>query len=217
MLRVVDPDGATVYEVDPGAQRVMPAERADLMNHVLQRVITDGTGTAADIGRPAAGKTGTTQDNTNAWFVGYTPQLGAAVWMGYAAEGQRQMDDVRGRAVTGGGLPSEIWQRFMAAAVDGMDTGTFTAPPDDLLQPPTSPPPTAEPTTTEPEETTTTTEQETTTTSEATTTTTEVVETTTTTAAPTTTTTPPSTTTTAPAVSEGAGVGRGGDDGATPP
>jgi len=143
--RVTKADGAIIFSVEPELQRVMPEERADLMNHVLTEVIADGTGTAADIGRPAAGKTGTTQDNTNAWFVGYTPRLGAAVWMGYGAEGKRRMDDVRGRAVTGGGLPAQIWQRFMAAAVEPLDTGTFVPPRAEDLNPTTSAPATTSP------------------------------------------------------------------------
>jgi penicillin-binding protein 1A len=156
--RVTEANGAVLYRAEPELEPVVPAERADLMNHVLSEVIVDGTGTAADIGRPAAGKTGTTQDNTNAWFVGYTPRLGAAVWMGYGAEGRRQMDDVRGRRVTGGGLPAQIWQRFMAAAVEPLDTGSFVAPRDEDLNPTTSAPPTtarrAAPTTAPPPTTT---------------------------------------------------------------
>ncbi|CAA9255295.1 MAG: Multimodular transpeptidase-transglycosylase [uncultured Acidimicrobiales bacterium] len=140
--RVTEANGAVLYRAEPELEPVVPAERADLMNHVLREVIVDGTGTAADIGRPAAGKTGTTQDNTNAWFVGYTPRLGAAVWMGYGAEGRREMKDVRGRRVTGGGLPAQIWQRFMAAAVEPLDTGSFVAPRDEDLDPTTSAPPT---------------------------------------------------------------------------
>ncbi len=74
-----------------------------------------GTGTAAAIGRPAAGKTGTTQEYRDAWFVGYTPQVSAAVWVGYPEE-QREMKDVHGRRVTGGSFPAEIWAAFMKAA-----------------------------------------------------------------------------------------------------
>ena len=58
---------------------------ADNVTNVLQGVIAGGTGTAAQLGRPAAGKTGTTSNYTNAWFVGYTPTLSTAVWMGNAA------------------------------------------------------------------------------------------------------------------------------------
>ncbi len=69
----------------PSTVSVLPANVADNVTNVLQGVITGGTGTAAQLGRPAAGKTGTTSNYTNAWFVGYTPTLSAAVWMGNAA------------------------------------------------------------------------------------------------------------------------------------
>ena len=83
---------------------------------------------AANIGKPVAGKTGTTQDNRDAWFVGYTPKLTAAVWMGYVgAPGAevRFMDDVHGREVTGGSFPAEIWAKFMRAATEGVDAGSL--------------------------------------------------------------------------------------------
>ncbi|MEX2659789.1 MAG: PBP1A family penicillin-binding protein [Acidimicrobiales bacterium] len=140
--RVTGPDGAILHTAEPERERVMERRHADLINEVLQRVVTDGTGTAADIGRPAAGKTGTTQDNTNAWFVGYTPTLGAAVWMGYGEEGQRPMEHVRGGAVTGGGLPAQIWQRFMTRAVAGLPAGDFTPPAEEEPDPPQAAPPT---------------------------------------------------------------------------
>jgi membrane peptidoglycan carboxypeptidase len=199
--RVTEANGAVLYEAEPVIEPVVPAERADLMNHVLSEVIADGTGTAADIGRPAAGKTGTTQDNTNAWFVGYTPRLGASVWMGYGAEGQRQMDDVRGRPVTGGGLPAQIWQRFMAAAVEPLDTGSFVPPREEDLDPTTSAPPTTErraaPTTTASPTTT-----ETTPTTEAPPTTADTVPPETTTTSPPTTAAPGTTTTEAPTTTQ---------------
>ena len=75
------------------------------MTNVLQGVITGGTGTAAQLGRPAAGKTGTTSNYTNAWFVGYTPTLSTAVWMGNASQpGRHRWATVEGRLTpsTGG-------------------------------------------------------------------------------------------------------------------
>jgi penicillin-binding protein 1A len=206
--QVTEANGAVLFSAEPDADRVMAQERADLINFVLRGVIDEGTGTAADIGRPAAGKTGTTQDNTNAWFVGYTPKLGAAVWMGYGAEGRKPMDDVRGRAVAGGGLPSEIWQRFMAAAVEPLDTGDFAPPRPEDLNPTTSAPPTTAPTTTASTSTSTST---TTTEPPETTTTEEPATTTTTTTAPATTTTaPPVTTTTAAPPAAGPAPAAGG-------
>jgi 1A family penicillin-binding protein len=130
--RVTDADGDELYEAHPRQDRALSEEHADVVNHVLRQVIERGTGRAADIGRPAAGKTGTTSDNTDAWFVGYTPDLGTAVWLGYR-EGARPMDRVHGRAVTGGSFPAQIWQRFMRAATRGTDVHDFVAPDPSLL------------------------------------------------------------------------------------
>jgi membrane peptidoglycan carboxypeptidase len=98
---------------------------AYLATDVLRGVISRGTGTAAGIGRPAAGKTGTTQKYRDAWFVGYTPDLVAAVWVGYP-ESQREMTDVHGRKVTGGSFPAEIWAAFMRKALEGREALDFT-------------------------------------------------------------------------------------------
>ena len=81
-------------------------------------MITAGTGTRAGIGRPAAGKTGTSQNWRDAWFVGFTPDLLTAVWVGN--------DDNRPMAkVTGGELPAEIWRRFMTIAEAGKPPADF--------------------------------------------------------------------------------------------
>jgi penicillin-binding protein 1A len=132
--QVSDSEGNIIYTADTRRERVLPDELADVVNHVLQTVIERGTGRAADIGRPAAGKTGTTTDNTDAWFVGYTPRVSTAVWMGYKDGTDRKMENVHGRAVTGGSFPAQIWQRFMSVALEGVDTGEFVEPPDDLIR-----------------------------------------------------------------------------------
>ncbi|MEA3019994.1 MAG: penicillin-binding protein [Actinomycetota bacterium] len=132
--KVMEVNGNVIYTAPAKRESVYPQQYADLINHVLQGVIKNGTGRAAAIGRPAAGKTGTTSQNTDAWFVGYTPKIDAAVWMGYKEGSDRKMASVHGQAVTGGSLPAQIWQRFMSAAVAGIDTGTFTEPPPDLLR-----------------------------------------------------------------------------------
>jgi penicillin-binding protein 1A len=79
------------------------------MNDMLRQVITDGTGRAAALPRPAAGKTGTTQDYRDAWFIGYTPGLVAGVWFG-------NDDNTPMNKVTGGSLPARAWRQFMLAA-----------------------------------------------------------------------------------------------------
>jgi penicillin-binding protein 1A len=133
----VDQDGnvAVLYERELSEQRVLSEQQADLVNHTLQTVINEGTGTGAAIGRPAAGKTGTSQESKDAWFVGYVPRLTAAVWMGYPdanwddpstpeTDPQIAPMNTRGIAVheresvTGGSLPAEIWAKFMRAVCD---------------------------------------------------------------------------------------------------
>ena len=86
--RVTDSDGNVLDQNSAVRTRVVDPGLAAIATSCLQQVITSGTGTAANIGRPAAGKTGTTQNYCDAWFVGYTPELVTAVWVGYPAEQQ---------------------------------------------------------------------------------------------------------------------------------
>ena len=103
----------------PGtSERVLPAGVAAEVTRVLQENMRSGTGRRAAVGRPAAGKTGTTDSHADAWFVGYTPDLAAAVWVGYP-EGEIAMRNVRGEPVTGGTLPAEIWSGFVRPALAG--------------------------------------------------------------------------------------------------
>ncbi len=96
-----------------GPGRVISPMLDSEMNRMLQGVIEDGTGRAAALPRPAAGKTGTTQDYRDAWFVGYTADLVAGVWLG-------NDDNAPMRKVTGGSLPAQAWRRFMLAATRSM-------------------------------------------------------------------------------------------------
>jgi penicillin-binding protein 1A len=141
--RVETADGEVRFQApDPPAERVLEEGPARAVNHALQAAVSDGTGSAARLDRPVAGKTGTTQNNGDAWFAGYTPEYVAVVWMGHPEGPDRRMDAVQGSTVTGGGLPSRIWHTFMSAAlVDVAPTG-FEPPPPDLLAAP-APPPTA--------------------------------------------------------------------------
>jgi penicillin-binding protein 1A len=110
--------GTTLFESHPEAERRISARVANQVTDVLKGVLQQGTGTAAHIGWPAAGKTGTTQDYRDAWFVGYTRQLATAVWMGYPGR-EVPMLDVGGIRVTGGSYPARIWHDFMAVAMVG--------------------------------------------------------------------------------------------------
>jgi penicillin-binding protein 1A len=108
-----------------------PAEDATLTS-ILQRVVTSGTGTRAGLpDRPTAGKTGTTDNYGDAWFVGYTPQLVVAVWVGYPNELKPMLHEFAGRPVAGGTLPALIWKEFMSAALkaNGDEPQTFSLAP----------------------------------------------------------------------------------------
>jgi penicillin-binding protein 1A len=100
---------------------------------MLKGVIEKGTGEAADIGRPAAGKTGTTQAYRDAWFCGYTPTLATSVWVGYP-DAAKEMTSVHGRKVTGGSFPAEIWAKFMDAALAGTAEKDFVRPEEGLAE-----------------------------------------------------------------------------------
>ena len=108
-----------------GSRQVIPAGVADEVTRVLQEVIAHGTGTAANPGRPAAGKTGTTSSLADAWFDGYTPDLAAAVWVGYP-QSRVPMTHVHGIQVFGGTFPAQIWRRFVTAALQGTPPRGFT-------------------------------------------------------------------------------------------
>ena len=127
ILKVVDKAGAVLFEAKHVAKKVVDPAIAYLTTDILKGVITGGTGTAAKIGRPAAGKTGTTQLNTDAWFVGYTPDLVASVWVGYPSA-KIPMNNVHGIKVTGGSFPARIWAAFMKAALKGTPATAFKRP-----------------------------------------------------------------------------------------
>ena len=141
IARIKDRTGKLVYEHKAkGVQFFAPAE-AGVLNAALQRVVSEGTGRAAAIGRPVIAKTGTTQENVDAWLVGATPQLASAVWVGYADN--KPMSSVHGRAVTGGSFPAAIFGELMRNAHRGLPVAPiFTASPDELglemIGPPTT-------------------------------------------------------------------------------
>jgi penicillin-binding protein 1A len=131
---------------DQGQQRIPPALAYEV-NDVLKGVISNGTAVAAQVGRPAAGKTGTTQDYRDAWFVGYTPNLATAVWMG-DPKVEKPMLNVEGFArVTGGSIPARIWRDFTSEVLQGVEQTDWQRPPDQLTFTVLPPPPTVPPTT----------------------------------------------------------------------
>ncbi len=149
-------DGTKLYAAKTETSEALTESQAADAVHALRAVVDEGTGRAARIGRPAAGKTGTTSDNTNAWFSGFVPQLATTVWMGYEPR-----DDGSGtarippltflhgyREVTGGTLPARIWHDYMTKAMEGVPVEDFPAP--SFGGTPTTASPTATPTTASP-------------------------------------------------------------------
>jgi penicillin-binding protein 1A len=148
-------------------ERVADENSVDVLTEALAGVIDSGTATSAQIGRPAAGKTGTTQDNRDAWFAGYVPQMATVVWMGYPVEkgpdgkpgtvddvsplmhycGLEHCRPVHGIDVVGGTFPASIWSAYMVAALEGIDIEYFTTPayqPATVINPPPPPAPVEE-------------------------------------------------------------------------
>jgi len=119
--RVTSYDGALLEEAHPEVHDVVSPDVARTMTAMLEEVIQFGTGIQArSLGRPAAGKTGTTQDYTDAWFIGFTPQLTTGVWVGY--------DDKQislGKKETGARAALPIWLEFMKAALEGQPALDF--------------------------------------------------------------------------------------------
>ena len=159
--------GKTIESLHWNGKRVMAQNDADMVTYALQRVVQYGTGTAADFGRPAAGKTGTAENFEDAWFCGYVPQLVACVWVGYPHREQPLLNVEGVSSVFGGSLPAEIWHAFMSAAVGNLPVRDFPQPsfdpynvyphggyapqppappaPPTTAAPPSAPPPTAPP------------------------------------------------------------------------
>lgn len=134
--RVEDTSGHVLFEDKGEGVRVLDPQIARTVTDVLRGVITDGTGTRARLAdHVAAGKTGTTDSEINAWFVGYTPQLVAAVWMGDPLSNQNPMRRVgKYGPIYGGTWPALMWQNFMSFALAGQPDEPFI-PPDPKLWP----------------------------------------------------------------------------------
>jgi penicillin-binding protein 1A len=141
--RIDHRSGKPVIEQPNKPERRISAALAWQVNDILKGVVTGGTGTNANIGRPVAGKTGTNQAYRDAWFVGYTPQLAVAVWMGNP-KNQESMYNVQGRRVSGGSFPALVWHDFMAVAMANQEVLDWPRPPEQLKYT-ILPPPRAEP------------------------------------------------------------------------
>ena len=133
VLTVTGADGKVILDnarAADQAKQVIPEVVADNVTDVLRGVLTEGTAAGKDLGdRPAAGKTGTTDDYVNAWFVGYTPTLSTAVWMGYKHCQCQPMHNINGvHTIFGGTIPASTWQHFMKRALDGVAITEFADP-----------------------------------------------------------------------------------------
>lgn len=119
ITRVEDEDGTVLWETSVESARVMDAGVAYILTDILRDAVDSGTGTAvraAGVRGPVAGKTGTTSGATDAWFVGYTPELVGTVWIGYDRPSSISS------AATGGGLAAPVWGRMMARVQANRDT-----------------------------------------------------------------------------------------------
>ncbi|MFI6640407.1 transglycosylase domain-containing protein [Streptomyces sp. NPDC050504] len=138
----------------PKPENALDSDIADNITKVLENVVQNGTGTRAkELGRPAAGKTGTTDKNKSAWFVGYTPQLSTAVTLFRTDPESRKLLSMNGTggkdSIHGGDIPTQVWTDYMKAALKGVSEEKFPEADDiwdkaDSDGAPTSPPPTSE-------------------------------------------------------------------------
>jgi penicillin-binding protein 1A len=122
ILQVTDTRGNVLLDNRPKPQLILNPWATASLTSVLKGVIDGGTGKNAAIGRPAAGKTGTTSSERDVWFVGYTPQLATAVWVGN--DNYRSL----GRGVTGGSYAAPIWRTFMFKALEKEPVMQFASP-----------------------------------------------------------------------------------------
>jgi len=155
ILRVEDNRGNVLYQANPSQEIILEEEVNFIVNDMLQTVITDGTGHRANLGRPTAGKTGTTNDYTDAWFVGYTPDLVTSVWVGEDSPRPMQYfpdKDEDGEVIinptTGepryevtlhSWIAAQIWGDYMRAAVEPMPVQNFPPKPRNVVERPVDP------------------------------------------------------------------------------
>ena len=124
LMQVVDRNGQILHEADPQMEQTLDPWSVATLTQILQGVLTAGTGTRArlDDGRIAAGKTGTTSDFRDAWFVGYVPQLSTAVWIG------NDNNTPMAYGTAGGVAVAPTWKRFMTVALEGVEPEEFFTP-----------------------------------------------------------------------------------------
>ena len=141
IVKVIDATGKTLItnlaRGNCGGEQVIDPTVASNVTDVLRGVLTSGTASHDGIGRPAAGKTGTTDNYVNAWFVGYTPTLSTAIWLGQSTgqdPARNSMRNLRAFGQTyplifGGGIPAQTWHNFMSEALANVPSTDFNQPP----------------------------------------------------------------------------------------
>jgi penicillin-binding protein 1A len=143
IAKITDASGKVLYRAKPVHHRAMSKSTARGVSYVLQQVVQRGTGVAAGLPRPAAGKTGTSEEWRDAWFDGYVPQLATSVWVGNPIPVQNYdgtwslesmtPDNGYPVKVVGGTYPAQIWGAYMTQAVAKLPVKTFPDPPDSLF------------------------------------------------------------------------------------
>ncbi|WP_165958888.1 transglycosylase domain-containing protein, partial [Actinomadura sp. KC345] len=137
--QITDASGKRLKVPPRDCEQVIGKGVADAVNHILSGVLTKGTARGMGIGRDAAGKTGTVDNFSAAWFAGYTPDLAAAVWVGDPRGGYKHPMEslcMNGRcygSVFGATIPAPIWQQSMSGALAGTDAGSFRRPPSSFF------------------------------------------------------------------------------------
>jgi penicillin-binding protein 1A len=135
ILKIEDSRGNIIYEYEPGDnesnKRIIESSEAYYATQILKKVVESGTGKRASIGRPCAGKTGTTESYNDAWFAGYTPELVTVVWMGYPDSNKPLV--INGVNVAGGSYPADIWREFMSYALESFPVSNFKEPDEKLI------------------------------------------------------------------------------------
>lgn len=135
--RITDTSGRLLFEHRPAVRQVVSPERAYELVQLLRQVVDRGTGRrvrALGLDRDVAGKTGTTNDNTDAWFTGFSPELVTSVWVGFDDRRQHRLVDVKGQQITGGTGALPIWTQFIKQAVNGSSPSRFSVPADVRLE-----------------------------------------------------------------------------------
>jgi penicillin-binding protein 1A len=139
VTRITKRDGTVLWKAPSVHRPALAPNTARRVTGVLQQVVARGTGVNAKIGRPVAGKTGTSEEWADAWFVGYTPDLVAAVWVGFPDRERTMRPPTTRTTVTGGTWPAQIWQDFAGAALAETPATAFPQPTADPPRPRAAP------------------------------------------------------------------------------